>query len=155
MYVKVEPSGCCERKGMVQVRFCMYLGPSDYGYDKHHVQLPVIPEEGYQGKVDEMDSPIDIEDYNNWIASLPKAWQTNSFHNHFIQVEPDVTDKEIMDIGETFLHEAYIKWACEEKLNLVNDALPFKRPPAIDAARIAKCETRVQTVMAITIERRI
>ena len=25
MFVRVEPTGCHERKGLVQVRFCMYL----------------------------------------------------------------------------------------------------------------------------------
>ena len=51
MRVKVEPSGCCERKGLVQVRFSMYLEPEDYGYDKHYVQVLIIPEGGYTGKV--------------------------------------------------------------------------------------------------------
>lgn len=63
MKVKVEPSGCCERKGMVQVRFSFYLDPTDYGYDKHHIEVPVIPEGGYPGKVDEQGSPIDIKDW--------------------------------------------------------------------------------------------
>ena len=155
MYVKVEPSGCCERKGMVQVRFCMYLDGKDYGYDKHHIQVPVIPKEGYPGKVDDTGMPLDIKDFNEWLDSLPKVWQNNPFHNHFIQVEPDTTDKTIMDIAEAFLHEAYIKWACEEKLDLVNDALPFKKPSVIDDARIAACETRVQSVKVIVTERRI
>jgi len=39
MFVKVEPSGCCERKGLVQIRFCMYLDPTDYGYEKHHTEI--------------------------------------------------------------------------------------------------------------------
>lgn len=155
MFVKVEPSGCCERKGMVQVRFCMYLELADYGYGKHHVNLPVIPKKGYQGKVDGMGSPIDMEDYNKWVDSLPKEWQNNPFHNHFIYVEPDTTDKEIVDIGQAFLHEAYVKWATDSKLDLVNDALPFKKPLVIDAARIKACEDRVLSVKTITTECRV
>jgi hypothetical protein len=94
MYVKIEPSGVCERKGMVQVRYCMYLESGDYGYDKHYVEVPVIPEGGYPGKVDEMGRPIDSTDYQKWIDGLSKVWQNNPFHNHFVYVEPTATDKE-------------------------------------------------------------
>ena len=99
MQVEIEPTGCCEHKGMVQVRFCMYLEPGDYGYATHHVQLPIIPEGGYQGKVDEIGQPIDREAYDKWLDGLPKQWQNNPFHNHFIQVEPTATDEEILDIA--------------------------------------------------------
>jgi hypothetical protein len=152
MYVKVEPSGCCVRKGMVQVRFCMYLEPTDYGYERHHIEVSVIPENGYPGKVDERGNPIDQKDYDTWLDSLPKIWQNNPFHNHFIQVEPETADKEILDIAGAFLHEAGIKWSTDAKLDLVNNALPFKKPSVIDDARITACETRVQSVKAITVE---
>ena len=152
MRVKVEPTGCCERKGMVQVRFCMYLEPGDYGYDKHHVQVPVIPEEGYQGKVDERGSPIDIEDYNKWLDSLPKEWQNNPFHNHFIYVEPNATDKQILDIGEAFLTEAYQKWAAHTFPDLKNK--PHTKP-VVDNARIAACETKAQHLKNTLLERQV
>jgi len=99
MYVRVEPSGCCERKGLVQVRFCMYLDKGDYGYNIHHIHLEESP-----GK---------------------RVWQTNPFHNHFIYVEPETTDVEIMDIGQAFLEEAYIKWSCDENLDLKNPSEKF------------------------------
>ena len=152
MIVKVEPTGCCVRKGMAQVRFCMYLEPGDYGYDKHHVQLPVIPEEGYPGKVDEMGSPIDIEDYNKWLDGLPKEWQNNPFHNHFIYVEPDTTDEEILDIGEAFLGEAYKKWCAGSFPDLKNK--PHAKP-VIDASRLAACETKVHHLKQSTPERQV
>lgn len=159
MYVKIEPSGCCERKGMVQVRFCMYLGPTDYGYEKHHIQMPVIPKGGYPGKIDKRGSPVNQEQYDTWLASLPKIWQDNPFHNHFIQVEPETTDKEILDIAEAFLHECYIKWAQDISLTGAdqprNDSLPFKKPSVIDDALIAACETRVQSVKQIIAERKV
>ena len=121
MYVKVEPTGCCERKGMVQVRFCFFLDPTDYGYEKHHVK-------------------IDGE------------WQDNPFHNHFIYVEPDTIDKEIAEIGKAFLAEAYIKWATDSKLDLVNDALPFKKPAVVTESRITECDVRAESIKAITAE---
>lgn len=153
MYIKVEPSGCCERKGLVQIRFCMYLDPKDYGYEKHHIQLPVIPKEGYQGKVNAIGIPADMDDYKKWVGGLPTTWQNNPFHNHFIYVEPDTTDKEIMDIGEAFLHEAYIKWACDEKLDLKNE--PTTYPSTIDITRLSAINTKVQSLKMTILERKI
>ena len=152
MYVKVEPTGCCERKGMVQVRFCFYLEPTDYGYDKHHVQLPVIPEEGYQGKLGEMGAPLDIDDFNKWVDSLPKVWQNNPFHNHLTYVEPDATDKEIMDIGEAFLRQSYADWTANRTPNPKNK--PYTQP-VIDNARIMACEAKVQHLKTIVLERQV
>ena len=119
MRVEIEPSGCAERKGLVQVRFAMYLGPGDYGYDVHHVQV-----EG--------------------------EWHTNPFHNHVIYVEPDTPDKEIMDIGEAFLHEAYTKWASGEKLDLKNP--PFAFPATFDSGALA---ARVKALKPTKLERTV
>lgn len=151
MYVRVEPSGCCERKGLVQIRFCMYLDEGDYGYEKHHIQVPVIPEEGYQGEIDEEGNPKDWKDYQKWIDSLPRIWQTNPFHNHFIYVEPETTDEEIMAVGEAFLQEAYIKWAREEKLDLKNP--PIKYPESVNEERRQAVETKVKHLKETVLER--
>jgi|APSaa5957512622_1039677.scaffolds.fasta_scaffold52895_2 hypothetical protein len=43
MHVSVEPSGCCENNGLVQVRLCMYLDVGDYGYERHSVEGGVNP----------------------------------------------------------------------------------------------------------------
>jgi hypothetical protein len=150
-YVKIEPTGCCERKGMVQVRFAMYLESTDYGYDKHHVTLPVIPAEDYTGKVSETGSPVDIDDYNKWIATLPTITQNNPFHSHFIHVTPDTTEKEIMDIGEAFLNEAYVKWAQDEKLDLNNNDLTIEKKETYSTTVADK----VSAVKAMTAERKI
>ena len=109
-YVKVEPSGCVEKHGLVQVRLAMYLEPTDYAYEKHHIQVPVIPVGGYQGAVDAMGSPVDKADYDNWITSLPKVWQNNPFHNHFLHLEPDVTDDEIEALMAFHLPNFYEAW---------------------------------------------
>ena len=124
MYVKIEPSGCNVRKGMVEVRLCMYLDSMDYGYEKHYVEVD-------------------------------GAWQNNPFHNHFIQVEPDTTDKEIMDIAEAFLHEAYAKWAQEQELDLKNNSLPFKFPEVITVDRNLACMQRVEQVKNIKTTRKV
>ncbi len=126
MFVRVEPTGCCERKGLVQIRFCMYLDKGDYGYEKHYVQV---------------------------LNSLPKVWQLNPFHNHFIYVEPEITDKEIMEMGEKFLKWAYAKWTQGEKLNLHNPPVKFHISPIPE--RLLAVNEKVKYLKETILERRI
>ena len=115
----------------------MYLDPGDYGYKAHHVQVPERPLTEA-----ELDSPA--------LASLvPLKWQTNPFHNHFIYADPETPDDEIMDVGEAFLHEAYIKWARDENLDLKNP--PFTFPTTFDSGLLA---ARVQFLRAARLQRR-
>ena len=147
MYVKVESSGVCERKGLVQVRFSFYLDEKDYGYEKHHVRIPIIPEGGYPGKVNEMGAPSDEKDYQKWVNSLPKEWVNNPFHNHFIYVSPETPDDEIMDLGEAYLEEAYIKWACEERIDCKN----YHSFPEVK--NVSACESRVTVLKSKELKR--
>lgn len=152
MLVKVEESGCCVRKGMVQVRFGFYLEPADARYEEHHIQVPIIPPEGYPGEVDAEGNPTDWETYNAWLESLPKKWQNNPFHNHFIYVEPDITDGEIMDIGEAFLKESYGKWSHNETPNPKNK--PVKFLEFVNSKRLKACEVRVKHLKSNPMERK-
>lgn len=151
--VKVEPSGCHIHKGKVQVRFSFYLEPSDARYSEHHVQRPIIPPEGYQGEMttEGKRHPVDIDDYNNWRESLPKKWQNNPFHNHFIFVEPDTTDEEIMDVGEVFLEESYGKWEHNETPNPKNK--PVKFLEVVDKKRQKALEAKVKHLKNTALER--
>ena len=126
MYVKVEPTGCCVRKGLVQIRLSMYLDINDYGYAKHHVQVSVIPEEVYKGD----------------LSDLPKVWQNNPFHNHFIFAEPDITDKEILDIAEEYLKKAFSFWEKDQQLSL--ECTPVIFDPSPSAAKLFACNEKVQ-----------
>lgn len=110
MHYKIELSGCCEKKGLLQVRYALYLDPEDYGYDKHHVHVPVIPVGGYPGAVDGMGNPVDQGAFDAWIAALPTVEQVNPFHNHFSYFELPVTDAELKAEGERILVEAYGHW---------------------------------------------
>ncbi len=148
MFVKIEPSGVCERKGLVQVRLAMYLESTDYGYAKHHVTVPVIPAEGYKGALDKNGRPDPIE-YTAWLKGLPTTTQDNPFHNHFIQVSPTTTDAEIMDIAEAYLHEAGVKWGTDKKPDLVNP------PLIITAASKVACDARVAQLKALTAKRTV
>jgi len=118
----------------------MYLDEGDYGYDIHRVQVPEreLTEE-------ELADP-------KLAKKVPKVWRVNPFHNHFIYVEPDTSDEEIMDMGEAFLHEAYIKWACEEKLDLRNPSVEFHINP--DKARLEAIEDKVKRLKETKLESR-
>lgn len=142
MYVKVENSGVCERKGLVQVRLAMYLDKDDYGYEKHHVELPVIPEGGYESALDERGQPKDMVDYQKWLDGLPKSWQVNPFHNHFIYIEPGTTDNEIMDMAEAFLKESYATWQKDETPTPKNTNVNFKTSPS--ESELSACNAKVQ-----------
>lgn len=129
---------------MVQIRYCLYLDPDDYGYDKHYVEVPIIPEEGYQGKVGEMGVPIDQDDYDKWFSELPTEMQNNPFHNHFVQVEPDITDAEILYIGEVALIEAKRKWDKDEKVLVKNE--PFQRIEFPTVERLSECQDKLDDI---------
>ena len=106
MYYKINPTGCTERNGLVQVRFDCYLDPLDPGYAEHHVTVPVITEP-YPGKVDAEGIPKDQKDFDKWIASLPTETRDNPFCCHFRCFEPDVTDTDLVKAGDEILKMAY------------------------------------------------
>lgn len=97
MLVKFNPSGTHVHKGFLKVRVDLYPEPTDKTYPIHHIQVPVIPPEGYQGAVDNMGSPVDQSDYDNWINGLPKIWQLNPALGAFIRVPETVVKGELED----------------------------------------------------------
>jgi hypothetical protein len=153
MYFMVENSGCSVYKGMVQVRYCLYLEPGDVGYEKQHVQVLVIPEGGYPGKLDKRRSPVDMVDYEKWFSELPRVWRDNPFHNHFVQFDYTVTDEVIHFVGQLALQMAYEKWAKNEDIDIKN--LPFEFPKQVTTERQAQCESRIASINAISIGGRI
>ena len=115
---EIEPSGCCERKGMRQIRLCFYLEPGDARYNEHHVRVPIIPEGGYPGKADASGRPESEDAFRSWRDSLPKKWRTNPFHNHFIRVPLDATDEDIAAEAEKLLPQFYGQWKRKERLGV-------------------------------------
>jgi hypothetical protein len=154
MYFMVENSGCSVRKGMVEVRYCLYLEHGDAGYEKHHVQVLVIPEGGYPGKLDKRGSPKDMSDYEKWFSELPRVWRDNPFHNHFVQFDYTVTDEEIHLVGQLALQMAYEKWAKNEKQPYIEN-LPVEFPKQVSAERQAQCERRIASIKATSMGGRI
>jgi len=106
MYANIEPSGCSVRRGAVQLRIDLFMNESDSRYLEHYVH--VIDENsaeyksGYKGNVIDGE-PVDKTAYNKWLERLPKKWQNNSFHSHFIQISPDTTDSEIKNLIQSVL----------------------------------------------------
>lgn len=129
MYYEVEQSGCCEHEGMVQVRFSVYLEPGDYGYSKHNVLVPVIPEGGYPGAVIG-GIPQDATHFKNWLESLPTQLVNNPFHNHFVYLEPPVTDPELHVHGKRILKEAMDHWEKDRTPHIKNDPVVFDKNPS-------------------------
>lgn len=141
-YYKINSTGCNERNGLVQVRFDCYFEPTDPGYAEHHVTVPIIPAEGYLGKVDEMGSPVDTADYDKWIASLPTVTRDNPFCCHFRCFEPDITDADILKAGESILAMAKANYAKGELTKNVN-------PPAKFSTNIVKIQASLNRVEAV------
>lgn len=115
MIAIIEPTGISVRRGKVQLRLSFYLEPGDARYDEHHVQVSVIPPEGYLGEVDDEGNATDMDAYNEWLESLPKVWQNNPFHNHMERVSPDVEDAEIADLLRDGLVKFYAAWSRGEQ----------------------------------------
>lgn len=124
MYYKINPTGCTERKGLVQVRFDCYLDPTDAGYAKHHVTVPVITE-SYTGKVDAMGTPVDQVDYKNWLASFPTITRDNPFCCHFRCFEPSITNEGIVKAGDEILTMAWENLQKDDLKKNVNPPVTF------------------------------
>lgn len=144
MYIKVEPSGCCERHGLVQIRLAMYLEPDDYAYERHHVQVPERPlteEERADPKLAEL---------------VPNVWQNNPFHNHFIYGEPDITDDEIKAQMAFHLPNFYEAW-CQDLAQVKGGmrhgwAVETRKHPIRypeNAQRKARCEARLVDIKSL------
>ncbi len=95
MIAKFNPIGTHVHKGFLKVRIDLYPGIGDKTYSIHHVQVPVIPPEGYQGAVDARGSPVDQVDYDAWFDSLPKVWHLNPCLCHFISVDESITRQDL------------------------------------------------------------
>lgn len=134
MYFKIEKSGCCEHKGLIQVRADFYKEEGDMGYAL--TDCKIIPEKGYTGEVDKDGIPVDEEDYKKWWDSLPTEKKNLPFNYHFIYFEPSVTDEEIL-----FCFELVKGW---RENNLSNKNVK----PIWNLSAKSASETRVSLVKA-------
>ena len=145
MYFKIEKSGCVEDRGLVQVRFDLFLEEGDYKYLEHYVEVPIFPPEGYRGKIEEgTGRPTDMEYFNKWVSTLPTQWHNNPFCCHFCQFEPNVTDEEILYVGELALDMGYKNWKLDNLTLNKNMPITFSS----DNERKIDCEKRVEEIIA-------
>ncbi len=140
MYVKIEPTGTSEQSGLVRVRFSMYLDEGDYGYEKH---LVTITDDG------KAVDPVTGLTYGGAVPG-PTTKQVNPFHNHFYYFEATTPNDEIFAVAEAFLHEAYVKWAQDLPLDLINP--PVKFHPGAGPVAIARCENKAAELCTLTSE---
>lgn len=163
MYIKIEPSGCCERYGSVQVRFSMYLDEEDARYEEHHIyvvdQSCPIWQAGYKGAIDEEGRPVDYTDYEEWVDTCHHIWRDNPFHNHFVYADPDVTEAEIQSLAEFHLANFYEAWQQGKTIRSGWDVKHRIRPlryneidePSIYAFRKAQCEQKAEAIKSLNI----
>lgn len=109
MRYEIEPSGCCERRGLMQIRFSFFLEPGEHGYEVHHME-------------DGTDNP---------------------FHNHFVYVEPSITDEALMVFGKYWCRQAFRKW--RDGLPMRMGAPPkFPRPEKVMARQRRAIKARLK-----------
>jgi uncharacterized protein (DUF488 family) len=165
MYFKITPiqKDKYVDMGMINVSADLYLEKGDEGYHKyiteHDVTIPIIPEGGYQGEVDEDGAPIDQKDYDKWIKSLETVKQLNPFCNHSIQFEPDVTEEEILWCFEFTLAQTHLNYLeddlhCQKGIaKVVNKPFGYSERRAdyktLDATKIAKIVSAESKVTAL------
>jgi hypothetical protein len=61
----------------LKVRLDFYPEETEKTYQQHYVYVPVFPETGYPGKVDEFGNPTNQVQYDKWVEGLPHIWQLN------------------------------------------------------------------------------
>lgn len=168
-YAALNKSGCEERKGNVKVRLDFYLDATDPRYDERYLYLVDVTSAeylaGYPGKVDEFGNPIDQEDYDNWIESLPHIWENTPFHSHFVYFDADVTIDDIKAEMEFHLPNFYkafqerkdeVKggmrhgWATEKRIK-PTDYSKTDTSAEYDA-RVAECQAAVDALTEFTHE---
>lgn len=113
----VKINHCYERKGMLRVLFSFYLDKGEARFNEHEA---IHPETGLK--------------------------IVNPFHNHFAYVEPDITNEELLNMGESLLQEAYSRWAVHGNMNIKNNKVKF--PAIVSTARKRSIENRAKALIS-------
>ncbi len=125
MIVKFNPTGTHIRRGLLKVRLDLYPDVGDKTYSIHHIQVPVIPPEGYQGKIGKEGQPVSQTDFDNWLNSLPKVWQLNPALCHFVIVYKDISAIELGNLAKVVFDKSTV--------TKLDDALSESDTPAVSA----------------------
>lgn len=102
--IRFNPSGThVDNAGSLKIRLDFYPSEGDKSYDNQHIQLPIIPPEGYTGKVDANGEPISQIQYDTWLAGLPREWVVNPCLIVLVKVPRSITVGEL----DNFVKMAY------------------------------------------------
>lgn len=82
-------------KDLLKAGIAFYPSESDKSYAVQYVSVPIIPEGGYPGAVNEHSEPLDKDAYRAWIESLPTKMQLNPAFTHFIKIDPSITKPQL------------------------------------------------------------
>lgn len=104
-YAKLNKESSLIHKGLIYLRYDLYLLPTAPYYSVQHIQTvdTTSPEylAGYRGKEGS---------YQIWYNSLPKVWQDNPFICVFVSVPSTATQNEIKALGNEVLNKSYAAW---------------------------------------------
>ena len=150
---KIEPTGCCVYKGKIQLRFSFFLEPGDARYEEHHVQVPIMPTQTYPGELLAIGDTASEDAYAAWLDTLPKEWQVNPFHNHFVYVDADTTDGEIERLMAESLEEFFAIWSKGENILEAWRTKPLKSKVLFVAGSLTyrnriNCQNRLEVIRA-------
>ena len=134
MIAKFNPTGTHIHNGFLKARIDLYPEPTDKTYAMHHVQVPVIPLEGFTGKLDKMGSPVDQNAYTVWLDGLPKVWQLNPALCHFITIKADTTPLQLVQM----VKELFDKTTLSQLDDLLSQ-------PIINLSGVTKLKTQAIT----------
>ncbi len=126
-FFKIEKTGCNVRKGLLQVRYDLFWDEKNPEYQL--VEEKIYPEESYQG---------DEKDYQAWLDSLPTQLVNLPFCSHFVFFEPNVTDEEILFVGELALDMAEKNYRAGDVTK--NQNMKFEWEPAWAAESARRLE---------------
>ena len=107
--MRLNPTGTHSQHGYMKVRIDFYPRKTDRTYSTHHVQVPIIPEEGYPGAKDDKGNPVDEWAYNFWLESLPKEWQDNPCLCHFIKIGDADTQESLTEYIKDMFPDTVLK----------------------------------------------
>lgn len=149
----IEKSGVCAHKGMLQVRYDVYLDPGDPFYDQYFIEKPIIPEDMqamYDARFaavqdDEQALAVLLQEYDQYIQSLFMAPVQIPCHGHFCYFDPDVTDEELAYIGDVIVDLVSAQWDGETRPVIRN--LPVEFQTEIDEYRAAALAARVEEIV--------
>jgi hypothetical protein len=162
MYFIISKEGCSEYKGMVDIRYDLYLDKGDYRYDDFYLYLPVLEEYPKQKELDAARSKSLINEdmtwnkeaaderdkqeiaYKEWLETLKKEWQNTPFYRAFHQFEPTVTQEEIETKGKEILKGKYKHFQDGDLYK------PLYEPPVFSAVTELQKQACVDKVASIS-----